>query len=80
MSEPPLPTPHSGERDAPPRAGFLTVLGAVFASFLGIRKRSAGERDMASIKLVHVVIAGVLGAATFVAALVTLVTFITRHN
>lgn len=35
---------------------------------------------MASIKLVHVVIAGVLGAATFVAALVTLVTFITRHN
>jgi hypothetical protein len=65
-------------RDAPAPAGFLRVLGAVFSSFLGIRRKASGERDMVSIKPVHVIIAGVLGAAIFVAVLVALVTLITR--
>ena len=52
----------------------------MFASFLGIRRRSAGEHDMARIKLAHVIVAGLLGAAIFVAVLVTLVTFITRRG
>jgi len=75
------------ERDPPPppsrtepaaAAGFLRVLAAVFASFLGIRRKAAGERDMVTIKPVHVIIAGLLGAAIFVAVLVALVTMITR--
>ena len=61
-----------------PAAGFLRVLGAVFSSFLGIRRKASGERDMVTIKPVHVIIAGVLGAAIFVAILVTLVTMITH--
>jgi len=59
-------------------AGFLQVMGAVFASFFGVRKRSSGERDVGSIKPVHVIIAGVLGAAVLVALIATLVHFITR--
>jgi hypothetical protein len=55
-------------------------MGAVFASFLGIRKRSAGEQDMARIRLPHVIAAGLLAAAIFVAVLVTLVTLITRQG
>lgn len=59
-------------------AGFLQVTGAVFASFFGVRKRSSGERDVGSIRPVHVIVAGVLGAAVLVAVIATLVHFITR--
>jgi hypothetical protein len=72
------PTPPPSRAEPAPAAGFLRVLGAVFASFLGIRRKAAGERDMVTIKPVHVIIAGVLGAAIFVAVLVALVTMITR--
>ncbi len=72
-----LPPPRDG-LDPPPPAGFLRVLGAVFASFLGIRKKASGERDATSIKLVHVVFAGLLGAAILVTLVLTLVRFVTR--
>lgn len=69
------------DRGADPRpAGFLQVLGAVFSSFLGIRKKAAGERDMVSIKPLHVILAGLLGAAVLVATLVLLVSYITRSG
>jgi hypothetical protein len=71
------PAPHLPAESAP-AAGFLRVLGAVFSSFLGIRRKASGERDMVTIKPVHVIVAGVLGAAVFVALLVLLVTVITR--
>ncbi len=69
--------PASTERAAP-SAGFLRVLAAVFSSFLGIRRKAAGEHDMVTIKPVHVIVAGLLGAAIFIAILVALVTMITR--
>lgn len=53
-------------------------MGAVFASFFGVRKRASGERDVGSIKPVHVIAAGVLGAAILVAVIATLVHFVTR--
>lgn len=61
-----------------PAANVLRVLGAVFASFLGIRKRASGEQDMAGIKPQHIIVAGVLGAALFVAVLILVVRYITR--
>jgi len=73
---PPDRPPHDGAE--PRQAGFLQVLGAVFWSFFGIRKRSAGERDMVTIKPVHVIVAGVLGAAFLVGLVATLVHFVTR--
>ena len=75
-SDPDAPPPDGGA--GPRQAGFLQVLGAVFSSFFGIRKKAAGERDMVSIKPLHVIVAGVLGAAILVALLVTLVTLVTR--
>ena len=69
--------------DPPPAlraAGFLHVLGAVLWSFLGIRKRAAGEHDMVTIKPLHVIIAGLLAAAAIVGTLVVLVTAITRKG
>lgn len=74
--------PHAAPPDdRPPRsAGFLQVLGAVFWSFLGIRKRAAGERDMVTIKPLHVILAGALLAAVMVAVVLLLVTAITRKG
>jgi hypothetical protein len=67
-----------GDQREPRPAGFLRVLLAVFASFFGVRKRAAGEHDMVTIKPVHVIIAGVLGAAMLVGVVVTLVRIVTR--
>ena len=70
------PTPR--EADSRPSASFLQVMSAVFWSFFGVRKRSAGERDAVTIKLHHVIIAGLIGAAMLVAAVATLVHFVAR--
>jgi hypothetical protein len=56
----------------------MQVLGAVFSSFLGIRKKASGERDTVTIKPQHVIFAGILCAVLFVLVLVVLVRFITR--
>jgi DUF2970 family protein len=74
-----MASPEKNREESKPRtAGFLQVLGAVFSSFFGVRKRASGERDIVSIKPVHIIVAGVLGAAILVAVLATLVHFITR--
>jgi hypothetical protein len=78
QKEPPATPP--GAEPEPPPANFLRVMLAVFWSFFGIRKRAAGERDAVTIKLHHVILAGLLGAAILVAAVLTLVSFITRKG
>ena len=80
MPDPHLPPNAPEPRSAPRPATFLRVLGAVFAAFFGVRRRASGERDALSIRPVHVIVAGVLGAALFVGALVVLVRFVTRHG
>jgi DUF2970 family protein len=57
-------------------ASPLQVAKAVFWSFFGIRRRAEHEKDLAQIKPVQVVIAGLIGAAIFVMSLVLLVKFI----
>ena len=59
------------------KASGLQVMKAVMWSFIGIRKRSGYENDVAKIKPAQAIIAGIIGAALFVAVLVTLVTFLT---
>jgi hypothetical protein len=55
----------------------LRALSAVLGAFIGIRKSSERDRDLASLKPVYVILAGVLAAALFVLALVSLVHLIT---
>jgi len=75
------PSSEAPPRDSEPKpASFLRVLVAVFWSFFGVRKKAAGERDMVTIKPVHVVVAGVLGAAVLVAVMITLVSLITHKG
>ena len=55
------------------KASFFQTVRAVAWSFFGIRKGSEYEQDLSQLNPVQVIIAGVAGAALFVAALVALV-------
>jgi len=63
--------------EAPRKATPLQVAKAVASAFIGIRRRAAHERDVVAITPLQAVVAGVIGAAIFVAALVLLVRYIT---
>ena len=63
--------------DAAARKGsFLQTLRAVAWSFFGVRRSAGHAQDVAVLNPVHVVIAGVIGAALFVLALVLLVQWV----
>jgi hypothetical protein len=55
---------------------FLQTARAVAWSFFGVRRSADYERDVQRLNPVHVVIAGVLGAALFVGLLVMLVKWV----
>ena len=58
------------------RAGFGQTARAVLWSFFGVRRRSDYEKDAAQLNPVHVIIAGLLAAALFVALLIVVVNLI----
>jgi Protein of unknown function (DUF2970) len=62
--------------DRPPSGRFLQTIGAVAWSFFGVRRAADYERDVQRLNPVHVVIAGVIGAAIFIAVLVILVKWV----
>ena len=65
-------------RDAVARKGsFLQTMKAVGWSFFGVRKSADQEKDVSQLNPVHVIVAGIIGAALFVAVLVVLVNWVT---
>ncbi len=52
---------------------FLISMRAVMWGFLGVRKRSGQDADMASVTFVHIVLAGILGAIIFMTILLFIV-------
>ena len=52
---------------------FLISMRAVLWGFLGVRKRSGQDADMASVTFVHIVLAGILGAIIFMTILLFIV-------
>jgi hypothetical protein len=66
------------EEQGGPKSSPLRAFSAVLGAFIGIRKSSARDRDLASLKPVHVIVAGLIAAAVFVVTIVTLVLLITR--
>ena len=55
---------------------FMQTVKAVAWSFLGIRKRAGYEQDVQQLNPVHVIVAGVIGAALFVLSLLLIVRWI----
>ena len=58
------------------KGSFVQTLRAVAWSFFGIRRSASSQQDMTQLNPVHVIIAGLIGAALFVAALVALVSWV----
>ena len=58
------------------KASPLQTFRAVAWSFFGVRRSRDLEKDVARLNPVHVVIAGVIGALLFIAALALLVNWI----
>ena len=54
------------------------LVRAVFWSFFGVRRRADYQADFSSLKPAHVIIAGLIGAALFVAGLLFLVSLIVK--
>jgi len=66
-----------GLKDAVSRRGsFLQTVQAVAWSFFGVRRSADHAQDVQKLNPVHVVIAGILGAALFIFVLVMLVRWV----
>ncbi len=58
------------------KGSLLQTASAVAWSFFGVRRSTDNAQDVAKLNPVHVVIAGILGAAVFVTVLVLLVKWV----
>lgn len=58
------------------KGSFRQTVKAVAWSFFGIRKSAEYEKDVSQLNPGHVIVAGILGAALFVVALVLLVNWV----
>jgi hypothetical protein len=66
-----------GLREASRRkTSFLQTMKAVAWSFFGVRKSRDYERDVSQLNPVHLVIAGVIGAAIFIGVLLVIVNWV----
>jgi amino acid transporter len=61
------------------KSSFIQSMVAVMWAFLGVRKKSGLQEDVASLSFVHIIIAGVLGALIFMAILLLIVKAVVSH-
>jgi hypothetical protein len=61
------------------KSSFLQSMKAVLWGFLGVRKQSGLQEDVASLSFVHIIIAGVVGALIFMAVLLLIVKAVVSH-
>ena len=72
-----MSTEPDGLRQAVQRKGsFVQTMKAVAWSFFGVRKGSEYEKDVSQLNPVHVIIAGIVGAALFIGLLLLLVNWV----
>ena len=64
------------ERDG----SFFQAAKTIFWAFFGVRRRQHGESDVAKLKPVQIVMAGILGGAVFVLVLVVVVRFVVMSH
>jgi hypothetical protein len=60
------------------KMSFLATLGAVFWSFVGLRRRADYEKDATALNPVYVVIAALIGVAIFIGLLLTVVSLVLK--
>ena len=62
------------------KLSFFATLKAVCWSFLGVRKKSAFEQDVAKLNPIYVAIAGVIMAIIFIATLLVIVKHVVANS
>ncbi len=60
------------------KTSFLATVGAVFWSFVGLRRHSDYENDVTGLNPVYVIVAALLGVAIFIAVLLTVVSLVLK--
>jgi len=63
--------------EKPAKGTFLQAMKAVAWAFFGVRKHTDHDHDAATFTMGQVIIAGILSAGLFVAAVVLVVKFVT---
>jgi hypothetical protein len=58
------------------KGSFLGTMRAVAWSFFGIRRGADYEKDLQQLNPVHVIVAGLIGAAVFITVLIVLVKWV----
>ena len=58
------------------KGSFLQTMRAVAWSFFGVRKSSDYEKDLDQLNPLHLIVAGVIGAALFIGGLLALVSWV----
>ena len=61
------------------KSNFMQSMKAVMWGFLGVRKKSGLQEDVASLSFVHIIIAGVVGALVFMGILLFIVKAVVSH-
>ncbi|MCC7005570.1 MAG: DUF2970 domain-containing protein [Ottowia sp.] len=61
------------------KASFFRTVSAVLWSFLGIRKQSSHELDLAQLNPLHLIVVGVLAAGVFVGVLLIVVRMVISY-
>jgi hypothetical protein len=64
--------------ERPRKGGFAKLVKAVFWSFFGVRRRADLENDAAQLNPLHLIAAGVIGAAFFIIVLLVIVRAVVR--
>ena len=62
------------------KGSFVRTMKAVAWSFFGVRKGVDYEKDVNQLNPVHVVIAGVIGAALFICVLLLVINWVLASN
>ena len=62
------------------KGSFVQTMKAVGWSFFGVRKGVDYEKDVNQLNPVHVVIAGVIGAALFICVLLLVINWVLASN
>jgi hypothetical protein len=63
--------------EKPAKGTFFQAMKAVSWAFFGVRKHTDHDHDAATLTMGQVIVAGILGAAIFVAAVILVVKFVT---
>lgn len=65
-------------KQKPAKMSFFATMGAIFWSFIGLRRRSDYEKDVTGLNPFYVLVAALLGVAIFIGILLLVVSLVLK--